>query len=151
MWLDEALFRAVIANAPLISIDLLVQDSESGEYLLGLRRNSPAKDFWFVPGGRILKNESINTAFQRIANTELAVEVVMGSAEFVGVYEHFYQDSVFDENISTHYVVLAYRVSLQKADFVPPEHQHSSYVWKSQDWIITNESVHKHSRDYFNR
>jgi colanic acid biosynthesis protein WcaH len=39
-----------------VSVDLvLVRDGR--EVLLGLRTNRPAQGSWFVPGGRILKNE----------------------------------------------------------------------------------------------
>lgn len=56
-WLDVTTFETVVASAPLISIDLLVEN-EQGQYLLGLRKNRPAQGYWFVPGGRVQKNES---------------------------------------------------------------------------------------------
>lgn len=53
-WLDTDIFATVVHCAPLISIDLLVQNAQ-GEYLLGLRNNRPAQGYWFVPGGRVKK------------------------------------------------------------------------------------------------
>ena len=35
--------------------------NKKSEILMGIRSNNPAKDFFFVPGGRILKNENIET------------------------------------------------------------------------------------------
>ena len=64
-FLDKDTFSTVIENAPLISIDLVVKNSED-KILLGQRVNKPAKNSWFVPGGRIYKDESIEQAFQRI-------------------------------------------------------------------------------------
>ncbi|WP_338091415.1 NUDIX domain-containing protein [Sodalis ligni] len=52
----------------MVSIDLIIEDV--GEYLLGYRTNRPASGSWFVPGGRILKDENLETAFKRIISTE---------------------------------------------------------------------------------
>ena len=54
----------VIKHTPLVSIDLIVRNGKD-QILVGLRTNEPAKGFWFVPGGRILKNERITEAFKR--------------------------------------------------------------------------------------
>jgi len=42
-------FAEVVKRAPLASIDLVVKNSRR-EMLVGLRKNEPAKGFWFVPG-----------------------------------------------------------------------------------------------------
>ena len=73
-WLDVTTFETVVASTPLISIDLLVQN-EHGEYLLGLRNNRPAQGYWFVPGGRVLKNETLDGAFKRLTFEELGIEL----------------------------------------------------------------------------
>jgi len=55
MRLGREEFLEVVERAPLVSIDLIVRRGD-GLVLLGRRTNEPAKDFWFVPGGRIYKN-----------------------------------------------------------------------------------------------
>jgi len=70
MYLDTKTFKTVIASTPLIAIDLIVVN-ERKEILLGKRLNQPAKNYWFVPGGRILKNETLDNAFKRLTLTEL--------------------------------------------------------------------------------
>ncbi len=49
-FLSHAELDSVIRLAPLIAIDLIIRNA-SGGVLLGLRRNEPAKDCYFVPGG----------------------------------------------------------------------------------------------------
>ncbi|WP_338062250.1 NUDIX domain-containing protein [Vibrio variabilis] len=71
MYLDKETFTTVIESTPLVSIDLLIENSK-GQVLLGLRNNRPAQGFWFVPGGRILKNEKLDDAFMRLCQEELA-------------------------------------------------------------------------------
>jgi colanic acid biosynthesis protein WcaH len=73
-FLNKQEFTEVIDRTPLVSIDLVVEN-EKGEKLFGLRTNRPAKDYWFVPGGRILKNEKLDDAFSRLTLNELGVEI----------------------------------------------------------------------------
>ena len=39
------------ALAQIVALDLLIKNNE-GKYLLGMRRNPPAKNTYFVPGSR---------------------------------------------------------------------------------------------------
>ncbi|TOB15241.1 NUDIX domain-containing protein, partial [Vibrio parahaemolyticus] len=55
--LDEQTFKLVVASTPLVSIDLIIRNSKR-QILLGQRTNRPAQGFWFVPGGRICKDET---------------------------------------------------------------------------------------------
>ncbi|WP_230846571.1 NUDIX domain-containing protein, partial [Achromobacter xylosoxidans] len=70
--LAESDFRRAVEMLPLVSIDLLLRDAE-GRYLTGLRSNPPAQGSWFVPGGRIRKNETLPRALQRIVREELGL------------------------------------------------------------------------------
>jgi len=58
MHLDDKKFLEIADLSPLVSIDLIVYNDKN-KVLLGKRANRPAKDYWFVPGGRIRKNEKI--------------------------------------------------------------------------------------------
>ncbi len=69
-FLEETVFSQVVASTPLISIDLILK-SPDNLILLGERLNKPAQGFWFVPGGRVYKNESLDNAFVRITESEL--------------------------------------------------------------------------------
>lgn len=146
-WLDADTFATVVHSAPLISIDLLVEN-EQGEYLLGLRNNRPAQHYWFVPGGRVQKNETLDAAFLRLTTEELGIRLERNQAVFKGVYEHFYSDSVFGEEISTHYVVLAYELKLKSNIVVLDNKQHSNLLWLKPAQFC-NYPIHRHSLDYF--
>ena len=84
MWLSNELFRSVVDSTPLISIDLVVLNSK-GECLLGQRLNRPAQGNWFVPGGRILKNETLDAAFNRLTLEELGKVSARSDARLLGV------------------------------------------------------------------
>jgi colanic acid biosynthesis protein WcaH len=157
--LDDATFKTVIDNTPLISIDLVIRDAE-GQVLLGQRLNRPAHGFWFVPGGRILKNESLEAAFRRLTLVELGVEVDIADARYLGLYEHFYGDSIYTDeskgvDVSTHYVVNGFEVVLTSAKNLTtstlPAEQHGAYQWFLEEALMTSDEVHVHSKWYFDK
>ena len=141
-------FRLVVDSTPLISIDLVVKGPD-GKVLLGKRLNKPAKGFWFVPGGRVLKNESLAQAFSRLTEAELGFEVSIEEARYLGLYEHFYDDSVVADDVSTHYVVNAFVIELNESVSALPVEQHSDYQWLSEIELLDADDVHNHSKWYF--
>ena len=108
--LDDQTFKTVIISTPLISIDLLVK--KDNKILLGKRINKPAQGYLFSIGGRVYKNEAIDNAMIRIAKNELNFSLKL-TPSFIGVFEHFYDDSIY-QDISTHYVNLAYEIEIEK-------------------------------------
>ena len=103
--LDPVTFKTVIKNTPLVSIDLCLIYKD--QILLAKRRNDPLKGIWFTPGGRIHKNETWYDALLRIAEIELGLsDAAVGSFSLMGIWDHIYNNSALDPNISTHYVNL---------------------------------------------
>ena len=88
-FLSESTFQTIIGATPLVSIDLIVKNAK-GEVLLGYRTNRPAQGYWFVPGGRVQKNERLDNAFLRLTKAELGVAIQRASATFMGVFEHLF-------------------------------------------------------------
>ncbi|CNE67280.1 GDP-mannose mannosyl hydrolase [Yersinia nurmii] len=146
--LDTSLFKTIVANTPLISIDLVVQDSQN-RILLGKRLNRPAKNYWFVPGGRVRKDETLADAFTRLAKEELGFPISIQNAAFIGTFEHFYPDNFSEEDFSTHYVVLGYKLVIETPLVQLPKDQHSQYCWRAVDDLLSADDVHLHTKLYF--
>ena len=150
--LGDSAFLEVIDRAPLVSIDLVVVDP-GHRVLCGVRVNEPARGYWFVPGGRIFKGETLDGAFRRIALTELGPgEWRRAEAGLLGVFEHIYDGNYAGAaEISTHYVVLAYRLDVSvRPD--PPAAQHSQYAWLDRPADRTGPDgipVHEYTAAYF--
>lgn len=148
MFLPTETFKTVVASTPLVSIDLLVRNA-AGELLLGERLNRPAQGSWFAPGGRILKNESLDAAFERLTQDELGQTFKREQGKLLGVYEHFYDDSVFGDAPDTHYVVIAYALDLSAEQTVqPPSVQHGRYRWWPLEAMRDETRIHSNTRDY---
>ena len=142
-------FVEVVKKTPLVSIDLIVGNG-GNEVLLGFRKNEPAKNYWFVPGGRILKNEQIAEAFDRIAENELGIKPAYEDADFLGVFEHLYHENFAgQQEFGTHYVVLAYQVEITKTPLKLPETQHSRYEWFDRKSLRNDKKVHPYTKAYF--
>ena len=151
MWLDREKFLEVVAHAPLVSIDLIVRRAD-GRVLLGKRANEPAKGCWFVPGGRIHKNERLEAAFRRISLNELGKAFASGDARFLGVFEHFYTTNFAEKpGVGTHYVVLAYEVSATELPERLPADQHGAFKWFDVETLLKTDLVHAHTKAYFQR
>lgn len=150
MWLPDETFKSVIQHTPLISIDLIIRN-EQGEVLLGKRVNAPAKGYWFVPGGRVRKNETLDDAFVRLVKEELGIELggTRVDAKFLGVFEHFYDDCVFGDDISTHYVVLAYQINIDKVSPIILKSQHSIFDYFDINKILSEDLIHDMTKNYF--
>jgi len=142
--LDDQIFKTVVDSAPLVSIDILLKRND--KVLLGKRINKPAQGYFFSIGGRINKNETIDSAMNRIAQNELNIELKT-APKFIGVFEHFYDDSIY-ESISIHYVNLAYEYQVGEIIDLPTE-QHSEYKWFTVDELLESNQVHNYTKDYF--
>lgn len=146
--LDSVTFAHIVEYTPLIAIDLIIKDCK-GRVLLGRRVNDPAKDYWFVPGGRIYKNETTAEAFSRIFFTETGHKFLIDDARFLGVYEHFYKNSFCNEHISTHYVVLGYEINYDFSIDNLPKAQHNLYKIVPIKTLLQDAEVHPNVKLYF--
>jgi colanic acid biosynthesis protein WcaH len=148
--LDEGDFLDIIRLTPLVSIDLIVTDGNR-RVLLGQRRNRPAQDSWFVPGGRVRKGETLDTAFTRVVRDELGIASVQrSSSRLFGVFEHYYDDNFAGvPNITTHYVALAYSITLSGSVPIGRFDQHSDYAWLLPTEVLTRDDVHPNAKAYF--
>lgn len=154
-FITESEFTKAINALPLVSIDLCIVCE--GLILLGERNNRPAKGFLFTPGGRIRKNEALNSAFSRIVKEELGLEDNSLSKHILmGAWDHFYSDSAFSDDVSTHYVNLPHlceiKPKMKKKLSLPKgkDQQHSNWTWLDIKIASQSNNVHKYVRAYAN-
>ena len=117
--------------------------------------------------------------YKRLSKKEFNQEITLNLLKFHDVYEHFYENNVFNTAFSTHYIVLAHKIKVD-CFVVPPrndgEHfvaslndtqtvtasearqstspcnngeQHSEYKWFDIEELLENDNVHKYTKDYF--
>jgi colanic acid biosynthesis protein WcaH len=149
MKIDKKHVLEIIEATPLVSIDLVIRNP-SNKVLLGKRNNRPAMGYWFVPGGRIFKNETINQALKRISEVELGQDLSTKAPSLLGAYDHIYEDNFLNvKGINTHYVVLAFVIALQKEIEVKTDEQHTELKWWEIDKLLQDQTVHQNTKVYF--
>lgn len=154
MTIPQADFDNIRRWTPLVSIDLIIIDPR-GRVLLGRRVNEPAKNCWFVPGGRIRKDESLDAAFRRIVLGELGsnVHISANRADYhqLGAFDHFYPSSEHAiATTSIHYVALGHRINSAAIDPTHlPKEQHSEWRWFPLDELLGCEAVHPNTKAFF--
>jgi colanic acid biosynthesis protein WcaH len=142
-------FAQVVRLAPLVSIDLIIRDSNR-KVLVALRTNEPAKGLYFIPGGRIRKDETIEAAFVRILKAETGCRVPFQDAQYRGVYQHFYSTNRYGlDGFGTHYVALAYELQLGYRSAVTLDDQHSEHRWMSEEELKAAPDVHNNTKAFF--
>jgi colanic acid biosynthesis protein WcaH len=148
-WLAPQEFAEVIRLTPLVAIDLIVR-SRDGRVLVGRRTNEPARDWFFVPGSRISKNERLAAAFERITREELGTRLPLERGRLLGVYEHLYPTNRFERpGFGTHYIVLAHELDLTLDPNALPKDQHAEYLWLRPEEILASAQVHENTKAYF--
>lgn len=141
-------YLSVIKNTQLISVDLLVKCN--GKYLLGKRNNNPARGFWFVPGSRVYKGESLATAVSRVMNSELGLTNYT-DCQLLGVYDHCYRTNFANTEFGTEYIVFAHMLDIteDEAKKIVTDDQHEEMAWFSESEILERADVHVNNKRYF--
>ena len=150
MKITEEQWKLFVNDCPIYAIDIILFNNEKG-IIVGQRINNPAKDKYFVPGGRIYKNETRKNAFKRICNDEIGINLELENTSLIGIYEHFYQNSRWDkEDINTHYIVEARFLKIDSTLIKKTNlnSQHSKTLWlKSYD--DNKDKLHPYCEPYF--
>tara|TARA_Y100000996_G_scaffold281652_1_gene222251 strand:- start:25 stop:513 length:489 start_codon:yes stop_codon:yes gene_type:complete len=146
-WLDTEDYKKMVKAMPIVSVDLIIND-DHGRILLGKRKNRPAANHWFVPGGRLFKGETIPDAVKRISYNELGTELVHRRG--LGVFHQMYPDNFSGNTYGSHYITFAMSatanncISLNAGD---DQHEELRW-WKIRD-LMEAEDVHSVTKNYF--
>ncbi len=120
-------YRKVLSTMPIVCVDCLVVNAK-GEYLLVKRNNEPLKDEYWVPGGRLLKNERLLDAVQRKMREEIGIEVEI--VKCCGFFEEFFERSAEDAENGVHSISFLYLVK-PRSDTIRLDDQSSGWGWFS--------------------
>ena len=153
-YLKTEQFQLALRLVPLVSIDLCILSPED-DILLGLRKNRPAKGYWFTPGGRVRKGETLASAVARIFLDELGLGIDhFPVGKLMGVWDHLFSESVFKDNEPTHYVNIPYLYKIDSGNrhkinqCLSCSGQHSRWSWVSLNSEKSNLPIHHYAYKY---
>jgi len=141
--IPDELYEKILNNMPLFCVDIVVHSN--GKVLLVKRKEKPAQDEWWVPGGRLLKGEKLTDAVKRKINEEVGLKIVSNSIEHVGMQEFFSKDGIYD-NLDFHAVAAIYKVEVCEED-VNLDETSSKYKWITEIDPNLHEYVQKALKD----
>lgn len=105
---------------PLLCVDLIIRRGD--RVLLIKRENEPLRGFWWVPGGRVLKGETLLDAAKRKAASEVGLDI---EPRFVGIYEGRFETSA--QNVPAHSVSIVFEAEAEGE--VKLDSQSSAFMW----------------------
>ena len=145
-------YLQAVSLTQLVSIDILV--IYGGKLLVGERTNDPAKGSFFVPGGKVYKNEYLKEALERISENEIGIRLTSRQVALSGIYDHIYENNFRDASCGTHYVCITCLFELdgvEKVNVVEAAmlNQHQCVEWLDTNRILNHSKVHTNVKNYF--
>ncbi len=145
MKIPDDLYRQICRVMPIPCVDLLVSD-ERGRILLVRRRNEPARDQWWFPGGRVHFGETREAAVHRKLKEECGLTPTV--VEEIGSFDLLF-DALPDGG-PTHAITTLFHVRVTAPPAISLDGQSAEAQWRGPDeWIQAN--VHPFVRDSLRR
>nr|EGQ39863.1 MAG: ADP-ribose pyrophosphatase [Candidatus Nanosalinarum sp. J07AB56] len=140
--ISEKDWGLIVEKVPICSVDLIILDSDEEKFVLGYRNSEVAGESWFVPGGRVRKNEGLREAAKRVSKEETGLDVDI--VEKLGSYQHFYDESDVGAESGKHYIANAFIVSPREGEELEKDEQHRELKWFSD----RPDDTHKYTKRY---
>lgn len=120
-------YKMILENMPVCCVDLVFH--LGNKVLLVLRKQEPVKGEFWLPGGRIFKNERLVDAVARKAKEEFGVDVIIERK--IGVYEIMFNNGPFkDLKTGVHDIAVCFLVKPLNKDFkIKIDETSSDYKW----------------------
>lgn len=134
--IPKALYTKILEVIPVPCVDAVVVSD--GAFLLGKRTNHPKKGEWWIPGGRVFKNESLEKAITRKLKEELGVKGITVVKQLWTASTPFKRSH---QGPPSHTINTAYLVSLPKRELGLGDGQHGEFKWftkidKKWNWYV---------------
>ena len=124
--IPPGLYKKIHMSIPMACVDIIITNGNS--FLLIKRKNKPAQNQWWFPGGRIFKNETLTEAVARKSFEETGLNIKIINR--IGVEETIFPDGPF--NSSTHTINVVYLTRATNHKEIKMDEQSSEYKWFSR-------------------
>ena len=112
---------------PICCVDVVL--FHDNKILLVKRKNEPAKGEWWVPGGRVYKNEKLEEAAKRKIFEEVGLKVKVN--KMIGIYETIFEKSAFGKiDGGTHTINIGFLVEAEDKNLkIKLDKTSAEYKW----------------------
>ena len=110
-------YKEIYLKVPRLAVELLIKNQNG---VLWVKRNiPPGQGLWYIPGGTVLLDESIEDALKRIGREELGVEVeIIGFIKVLDWYK--------SKDVTGHPISLVHEVRIVNGE-IKLDNQSSEY------------------------
>lgn len=131
MKIPEKTYKKILSSVPIICVDLLIlkqtKIKSRKKFLLMKRNNKPLMGQWWLPGGRVYKNESLLDAVKRKCKEEC--NLLVDKYKKIGIIEYIGVEAPFKNmKDGVHIVSIVYEVTPKNGDILL-DSQHNDYNW----------------------
>ena len=123
--IPEAFYKKICGAVPIFCVDVIAEDAY-GKFLVVRRLNHPAQGKWWLPGGRVLKNEKVSHAAARKLKEETGIRGKF--KRIVGFYEFFAEKGPF-RNVNVHTPIIVCLMRVGSSSSVRLESQSGEFRW----------------------
>lgn len=127
-FIPDDLYKQILEHMPILCVDFILV--QNGKVLLTYRTEEPAKNKWWIQGGRVYKNERLKDAIYRLAAREIGTRDIR-IIKMCGTYEFFSDIAPFKEVTSgIHDIAIVYVVEPLEQNFQPTlDKTHKQFRW----------------------
>ncbi len=113
-------YECIHAALPIACVDIMLTTPKEG-FLLVKRSTEPAKDQWWLVGGRVHKNEILEEAAKRKVREEIGIEINRTDHQLQkigGGYETIFAEDPFGHGQGTHTINTCFLARLTAEDLM---------------------------------
>ncbi len=125
-FIEKSTYQQAVHQLPIVCVDIFLYNPKLETYLLVYRKNAPAKDTWWLPGGRLHKGESFFEAAKRKCWDEVKVKVL--PLKQLGTYSTVFPDSEWQ--CQTHTINTVVLAILSSEETPEVNLEHGGYQWR---------------------
>jgi colanic acid biosynthesis protein WcaH len=125
--INQDLYNKILENMPIICVDGVITNKDN-KILFIKRENEPAKDEWWFPGGRLIKNELLEDAIIRKVKEETNLDVSIVS--YLGFTETKFDTGPF--GIPVHTINFTYHLVSNSYNNLKIDCLHSDFIWSDE-------------------
>lgn len=122
--IPASLYRNIHASVPVVCVDIVIRQGK--RFLLVKRNNKPARGEYFVPGGRVLKNETLEAAALRKLKQETGLAGRIKKS--LGAATLFWKEGYYP-GFSSHMIVFVFLMDIHQKTSIVLDSQGSAFRW----------------------
>jgi len=132
--LNSKLYQKIHNYLPIVCVDVVIKTPDNG-FLMVKRKEEPAKGEWWLVGGRVFKNESLESAARRKIKEEIGV-VTEKAEKIIEGYELIFKKDPYGHGNGTHTIATCFISVINNTENLKLDNFHSEFkVFKHYDKI----------------